>query len=76
MNTEKPVWAKSSYTVTIKQEGEKFVARDKKGDWRTYAYCNKFDMKKPIAAQLFHAEEVKSESVNIDGSITAEIWEG
>ena len=73
--TEKPAWATKSIVVTIRQEVDKFVARDANGTWKTRANVSNCDLSKPLASQMFHADEVKSESVNEDGSVTAEIWE-
>lgn len=59
---------KSVYPVTIKVEGNQYVARDAEGTWRTKAPVEGYDARTMghVAYWMFHGFEV--ESVNVDSN--------
>lgn len=46
------------YTVTIKQEGSEYVARDTNDDWRALAVADKERSGLDLALHLFHEIEI------------------
>lgn len=53
---------KSTYKVTIRIEGNLFVARDDQGNWRARGTVAGYDPKQhgDVAHWLFHHEEIES----------------
>lgn len=62
------------YTVTIKREGNNYVARDANGDWRTRGIVDKERTGMDLATYLFHEIEIV-EAETLDGVTVATIRE-
>lgn len=68
---------RQTYTVTIRQEGSDYIARDKNGTWRTRGSADTSPglNGRKLAEYLFHAEEIARVTLATDGSTVAEIFE-
>lgn len=61
--------------LTIRREGAEFVARDAKGTWHGRGRVDLCEGPKgmPLAASLFHREEIADVSINADGTTSMEL---